>query len=195
MKYICAMYVVGFLIQYMNPSFYYYYLDLDAEAILHGHIWRIFTFLFYPPSTSLLWMVVGTFVYYSLGITLERVWGTFKYNFFFFSGALMLVIASLLIYLITGYPIQLYPTFMNFSIFLAYALTFPDAVFLLYFIIPIKALWLAIGEIVIYLFYFVAGGIETKVMIGLALLNVALFFYLTNGRGNSNILNFRKYRR
>ncbi len=193
MKYICVMYVVGFLIQVVNPLFYYYYLDLDPEAILHGHIWRIVTFLFYPPSTSLIWMLIAVFVYYSLGTTLERVWGVFQYNFFFFSGALMLVLASLLIYIFTGYPMQLYPIYMSFSIFLAYAITFPDATFLLYFLIPIKASWLAVFEVVLYVFQFITGGVATKVMIGLALLNVALFFFLTTRRPK-HIFNINDYR-
>lgn len=196
MKYICVIYVVGYLIQMFNPLLYFYYLDLDAEAILHGHIWRIITFIFYPPSTSVLWMIVALFVYYSLGMTLERVWGTFKYNFFYFTGVILLVLAAILIYLVTGYSVQLYPTYMTFSIFLAYALTFPDTTFLLYFIIPIKAKWLAIAEVVLYLFYFVAlPGLGNKVAILVSLLNVALFFLLTNQRPkHRNIYNMRDFR-
>ena len=196
MKYICVIYVVGYLIQMFNPLLYFYYLDLDAEAILHGHIWRIITFIFYPPSTSFLWMIVALFVYYSLGMTLERVWGTFKYNFFYFTGVILLVLAAILIYLVTGYSVQLYPTYMTFSIFLAYALTFPETTFLLYFIIPIKAKWLAIAEVVLYLFYFGAlPGLGNKVAILVSLLNVALFFLLTNQRPkNRNIYNMRDFR-
>ena len=196
MKYICVIYVVGYLIQMFNPLLYFYYLDLDAEAILHGHIWRIITFIFYPPSTSFLWMIVALFVYYSLGMTLERVWGTFKYNFFYFTGVILLVLAAILIYLVTGYSVQLYPTYMTFSIFLAYALTFPETTFLLYFTIPIKAKWLAIAEVVLYLFYFVAlPGLGNKVAILVSLLNVALFFLLTNQRPkNRNIYNLRDFR-
>ena len=196
MKYICVIYVVGYLIQMFNPLLYFYYLDLDAEAILHGHIWRIITFIFYPPSTSFLWMIVALFVYYSLGMTLERVWGTFKYNFFYFTGVILLVLAAILIYLVTGYSVQLYPTYMTFSIFLAYALTFPETTFLLYFIIPIKAKWLAIAEVVLYLFYFVAlPGLGNKVAILVSLLNVALFFLLTNQRPkNRNIYNMQDFR-
>ena len=196
MKYICVIYVVGYLIQMFNPLLYFYYLDLDAEAILHGHIWRIITFIFYPPSTSFLWMIVALFVYYSLGMTLERVWGTFKYNFFYFTGVILLGLAAILIYLVTGYSVQLYPTYMTFSIFLAYALTFPDTTFLLYFIIPIKAKWLAIAEVVLYLFYFVAlPGLGNKVAILTSLLNVALFFFLTNQKPkNRNIYNMRDFR-
>lgn len=196
MKYICVIYVVGYLIQMFNPLLYFYYLDLDAEAILHGHIWRIITFIFYPPSTSFLWMIVALFVYYSLGMTLERVWGTFKYNFFYFTGVILLVLAAILIYLVTGYSVQLYPTYMTFSIFLAYALTFPETTFLLYFIIPIKAKWLAIAEVVLYLFYFVAlPGLGNKVAILVSLLNVALFFLLTNQKPkHRNIFNMRDFR-
>ena len=196
MKYICVIYVVGYLIQMFNPLLYFYYLDLDAEAILHGHIWRIITFIFYPPSTSFLWMIVALFVYYSLGMTLERVWGTFKYNFFYFTGVILLVLSAILIYLVTGYSVQLYPTYMTFSIFLAYALTFPDTTFLPYFIIPIKAKWLAIAEVVLYLFYFVAlPGLGNKVAILTSLLNVALFFFLTNQKPkNRNIYNMRDFR-
>lgn len=196
MKYICVIYVVGFLILTFNPLLYFYYLDLDPEAILHGHIWRIVTFLFYPPSTSLIWMVVATFVYYSLGTTLESLWGTFKYNFFYFTGVLMLVLTSLLVYIITGYPLQLYPTYMTFSIFLAYALTFPDSTFLIYFIIPVKARWLAVAEVVLYVLMFIMSPDPgTKVAILLSLLNVALFFFLTNQKPkNRNVFHINDFR-
>ncbi|MDY6308455.1 MAG: hypothetical protein SPL71_10495 [Oribacterium sp.] len=199
MKYICVIYVVGYLIQAINPMFYFYYLDLDPEAILHGHIWRIFTFIFYPPSRSLIWMIIAVFVYYSLGQTLERQWGTFAYNFFYFMGVLMLILAAIVVYLVTGYSLQLYPTFMSFSIFLAYALTFPEATFLFYFIIPIKAKYLAIFELVLYLVYFVQaiamGDISNATAIILAILNVALFFYLTTRRAKPrNIYNMKDFR-
>lgn len=82
---------------------------------------------------------------------------------------------------------------MSFSIFLAYAITFPDATFLLYFLIPIKASWLAVFEVVLYVFQFITGDLATKVMIGLALLNVALFFFLTTRRPK-HIFHINDYR-
>lgn len=196
MKYICVIYAVGWLIQSYNPLLYYYYLDLDPEAILHGHIWRIITFLFYPPSTNLLFMLIAVLVYYSLGMTLEKVWGTFKYNLFYFMGAFMLVFFAIVFYLLTGISLQLYPTYMTFSIFLAYALTFPDATFLLYFIIPIKASWLAIGEVILYLFSLLTvPDLGSKAAILLSLLNVALFFMLIRQkRKNNNVFNIRDFR-
>ena len=199
MKYICVMYALGFMIQISAPEFYYYYLDLDPEAILHGHIWRILTFLiFYPASTgfgSIFWAVIGIMVYYSIGRTLEYLWGNFRYNFFFFSGVILYNVAGILIYLVTGVSLQLNPTYMGFSIFLAYALTLPDTVFYLYFFIPIKAKYLAALETLLYLYLLlVSPSLGGKLSIVLSFANVLLFFFLMNQGKRKNIFNIRNYR-
>ena len=199
MKYICVMYALGFMIQISAPEFYYYYLDLDPEAILHGHIWRILTFLiFYPASTgfgSIFWAIIGIMVYYSIGRTLEYLWGNFRYNFFFFSGVLLYNVAGILIYLLTGVSLQLNPTYMGFSIFLAYALTLPDTVFYLYFFIPIKAKYLAALETLLYLYLLVVSpSLGGKLSIVLSFINVLLFFFLMNQGKRKNIFNIRNYR-
>ena len=179
MKYICAMYALGFLIQITAPEFYFYYLDLDPEAILHGHIWRILSFLIYYPAAngfgSIFWAIIGIMVYYSIGKTLEYLWGNFRYNFFFFSGVILYNVAGILIYLLTGVSLQLNPTYMGFSIFLAYALTLPDTVFYLYFL----AVSQSPGE---------------KLSIVLSFANVMLFFILLNQGRRKNIFNIKNYR-
>ena len=199
MKYICVMYALGFMIQISAPEFYYYYLDLDPEAILHGHIWRILTFLiFYPASTgfgSIFWAIIGIMVYYSIGRTLEYLWGNFRYNFFFFSGVILYNVAGILIYLVTGVSLQLNPTYMGFSIFLAYALTLPDTVFYLYFSIPIKAKYLAVLETLLYLYLLVVSpSLGGKLSIVLSFANVLIFFILMNQGKRKNIFNIRNYR-
>ena len=199
MKYICVMYALGFMIQISAPEFYYYYLDLDPEAILHGHIWRILTFLiFYPASSgfgSIFWAVIGIMVYYSIGRTLEYLWGNFRYNFFFFSGVILYNVAGILIYLVTGVSLQLNPTYMGFSIFLAYALTLPDTVFYLNYIIPIKAKYLAVLETLLYLYLLVVSpSLGGKLSIVLSFANVLIFFILMNQGKRKNIFNIRNYR-
>ena len=67
MYYIIIMYAVGFAMMYMDPGFFMSYLSLDAEAILHGEIWRLFTFLLYPPTLSPFWIIFAALMYYSLG--------------------------------------------------------------------------------------------------------------------------------
>ncbi len=81
-----------------------------------------------------------------IGKTLEYMWGAFRFNLYFFSGMLLHVIACLLIYLIFGMNFQMGSFYLNMSLFFVYVALFPDAEFLLFFIIPIKAKWLGIIE-------------------------------------------------
>ena len=43
MHYIIILYAVGFVLNLIAPGFYMEYLSLNANAILHGQIWRIVT--------------------------------------------------------------------------------------------------------------------------------------------------------
>ena len=61
MLYLIILYVVGFFIINTNPAFYVRYLSLDAGAILHGQIWRILTYVIYPPSTNIFWLVLASY--------------------------------------------------------------------------------------------------------------------------------------
>lgn len=72
MYYIIVLYLIGLGIVYLVPGFYTMYLSLDAAMILRGQIWRIFTFIIYPPTTSLFFAVFVFLLYYSLGRSLER---------------------------------------------------------------------------------------------------------------------------
>ena len=117
MYYIVILYAVGVLVQMMAPAFYIQYLMLDARAILHGQIWRVVTFMIWPPSGSLFFNLIAIYLYYNLGMTLERVWGTFRFNVYFFMGVIGHVLAALLIYIITGQVYILTTDYLNFSLF------------------------------------------------------------------------------
>ena len=150
MLYVTIMYAVGFLIVLINPTFYYQYLALDANAILHGQIWRIFTFIMEPPTTSFLWIFFSLSLYYFIGSNLERVWGAFRFNLYFFSGVLFHVFAAILVYLLTGISMQMGTTYLNLSLFLVFAALFPDTQFMIYFVIPVRVKWLAVLDLVLF---------------------------------------------
>lgn len=143
MFYIIVLYAVGFVVQQFSPLFYYQYLSLDAYAILHGQIWRVVTFLIQPPSTSLLFVVFSLYLYYMIGRELEYVWGTFRFNLYFFTGVLFHVIAALLTYAITGISFPVGTEHLNLSLFFAYAAIYPNQQFLLFGVLPIKVKYLA----------------------------------------------------
>ena len=53
MYYIMILYAIGILIQMILPGLYWNYLSLNAAAILRGQVWRIVTFIIYPPMGSM----------------------------------------------------------------------------------------------------------------------------------------------
>lgn len=195
MYYIVILYAVGLVIQLPgigNPYFYWKYLSLDAAAILHGQIWRIVTFIVYPPSfgfflfDSLFFGIIALFMYYSLGRTLESIWGAFRFNVFFFVGMLGQVVAALVAYLVFHQNIYMTTGYLNLSIFLAFAIYFPDAEFLMFFVLPVKAKWLAVAEVAVCLYGFITGDAGTRVEIAMAMANIIFFFMMTRNVSKFN---------
>ena len=115
MYYVIILYIIGFVIDIVSPQLYTDYLALDANAILHGQIWRIFTFIIQPPNSSYFFILFALYLYYMIGKTLEYMWGAFRFNLYFFSGMLLHVIACLLIYLIFGMNFQMGSFYLNMS--------------------------------------------------------------------------------
>lgn len=185
--YVIICYVVGYFLAYFNPSLLSM-LSLEPALILRGQIWRIITWVIYPPSMSnVLWFVIAiVFFYYPIGTSLERTWGSFCYTLYIFSGILFSVIGAFILYFITGaYGIgSLFNTYyISLSVFLAYALSYPDMQILLWFVIPIKMKWMAIvyGVMVLYdmITYLRMGLWVYVVPIIASLLNFVLFFFST----------------
>ena len=71
MYYIIILYAAGFVLNLVNPLFYYQYLSLDASMILKGQVWRIFTFIIQAPSSSLVFIIFSLYLYYMIGKQLE----------------------------------------------------------------------------------------------------------------------------
>ena len=163
--YLIMGYVLGYILQFINPAIVDF-LTLNPYLILHGQIWRLVTWIIIPPSSFDLFTIVMLMFYYSVGTNLERTWGTFYYNVYLFMGMIFTVIGGFLIMGISYVPAfnsfvtrELYGTgtyfllvarsfstyFVNMSIFLGFAATFPEVQVLLMFIIPIKVKWMGIA--------------------------------------------------
>ena len=185
MYYIVILYAAGMMIQMFAPQVYIQYLMLDASAILHGQIWRVITFLMWPSSGDPFINVLVIYCYFNLGRNLEYVWGSFRFNLYFFMGILGHVLAALVIYLLFGMVYPLTADYLNFSLFFAFAATFPEAKFLLFFVIPVKAKWLALFDAFFLVFGFVYGSLPQRIAIFLSLANFIIFFLMTK--------DFKKY--
>ena len=191
--YIVICYVVGYLLMMVNPAVLSM-LSLDISKVLRGQIWRLVTWVIYPPtSSSLLWFVVAImFFYYPIGTMLERTWGAFQYTLYIFSGLLFTVIAAFLLHFITGGYVVLggmtfalggsiYSTYyISMSIFLALAATYPNLQVMLMFVIPVKMSWMAIlyAVMIVYdIFKYIGNGQWfMAVPIIASLLNFLIYF-------------------
>ena len=109
--YIIVTYIAGYIIALAAPIMRQY-LTLEPYYILHGQIWRLVSWILIPPSSLDIFTIIMLFFYYSIGTSLERAWGDFKYNVYIFSGILMTIIGSFLLYGIL-YAVNGYPSLME----------------------------------------------------------------------------------
>ncbi|MGN0696613.1 MAG: hypothetical protein ACI4J5_07620 [Oscillospiraceae bacterium] len=145
------------------------YLYFDRNAILHGQVWRVITFLFMPQSSSPFMMLINLYFYYFIGNSLEQYWGKTKFTGYFLLGTLLLIISGF----ITGYS---YAYYLYFSMFIVYALLAPNQQFMFFFVIPIKAKYLAMLDGVFLAFEFISGGMSTRGSILACAVLILIFF-------------------
>lgn len=212
--YLIICYAIGYLLQLSslyNPAMsnLMNYMTLDIYAILHGQIWRIFTWLLIPPGGFDLFTLVMLYCYFSIGTLLERTWGTFRYNVFMFMGIIFTIIGAVILYVFiwifgqslgagilegaellktvsAGYSSMFSTYYISMSIFLAFAMTFPDSQMLFMFVIPIKAKVLGIFYVAIMAYTIFSAfasnvfyGIVMATVILFSLFNVLVFFIVT----------------
>lgn len=185
--YIIISYVLGYALMYINPGALSM-LSLNVTKILQGQVWRLVTWIVYPPSTSSpIWFVIAIlFFYYPISASLEHTWGKFKFTLYILSGMIFTVIAAFILHFVMGGVLDglggiIFSTYyISLSIFLAYSLTYPDMTVLLMFVIPIKMKWMSIvyAAIVIYdvARYFMNGAWFMALPIIASLLNFVIFF-------------------
>lgn len=188
-------YGCGYVIQFINASFLQY-LTLNPYAILHGQIWRLVSWIIVPPSQSNIFFVLITlYFYYSIGSSLERTWGTYRYNVYLFSGMLFTVLGSfaMMAYFYIRYTV-IPPEFfsiaagyfttyyVNMSIFLAFAATFPDVQVLLMFVLPIKVKVLGIIYAIMLVAGMFTGNVCDRFAICASLLNFVVFYLMSRNR-------------
>lgn len=192
MYFMLACYIIGLAIRWFAPTvnvngveqeFFDAFLSLNVDKIMQGQVWRILTFLLDPPSSNLFFAVFMIWMYFQIGQVLEQVWGSFRFNVYLLGGILLNVVASFVAYFAFGQVFSMGTTYINLSLFMAYAVTFPDMIFRLFFVIPIKAKFLAIADGVLYLLMMVACLLSRNwggaVEILLSVLNFVVFFLIT----------------
>ena len=145
------------------------YLWLDWNAVRAGQIWRVLPFLILPPAASPFFRLFSLYFFCLMGNGLESQWGTSKFTLFYTVGALGTIIGSLF----TGFATNQY---LNLSLFLAFAAIYPNYTVMVFFILPVKVKYLALLDVLLYLYLFFQIGWPERVALLLSLANVLLFF-------------------
>ena len=195
MRYITAANVAIWVLGAINRSFLGV-LTFDPALILHGQIWRLVSFIFYPPSMGLLAFLAFWF-YYWIGSTLEAQWGTGQFTIYYFSGVILTVLYGFIIYFITGRSVNLGSEYIYLSMFFSFAVLYPDMQVLFMYIIPIKIKYLAIVDAVFFAYSVIANSFPVNLLPLVALINFFIFcggelFASLPRRPNKNTVNFRQ---
>ena len=164
----CAVVSVMELIDPSNAL--YQLLRFDRALILQGQIWRLVTYPLTYSGGSLFWTAIILVCYYSLGRAIENIWGTLRFNLYYLTGILL---TDVLAMCFGGYATAGY---LNMSLLLAYATLYPNAQFLIMYIIPVKAWVLALVDLLVIVIGLFTNPFPVNLYPLLSLGNYFLFF-------------------
>jgi len=145
-------------------------LMLVPQLVAAGQVWRLVTWIFIPPASSLFWIIFAILFYASVGTSLEHEWGSFKLNVYYLLGMVGTMVASF------AFGIPMSALYLHTTVFFAFATLFPDVQFLLFFIVPIRAKWSALITAGFLAFQAYEGTAGDRIAMALALANYFLFF-------------------
>ena len=200
-RYFVVAIIVGFLFSLAAPGLLSY-LSFSVSEILHGQIWRLFTWVFMPSTSLDIFGILFLVCVLSWASSLESFLGTFRMNVFLFGGMILSDLAGFLVYLVsflvtgTGIDVYLSTYYILLSLLLALAMCMPEGQVLLFFVLPIKMKWMLVVELV-YMGYEVirifsnaigAYGTQNGILLGLmastqmivAIANMFLFFWFAS---------------
>lgn len=179
--YIVAGNVIGFFLLRVTSGAAYAFLGFDWSYILRGQVWRLVSFIFVPDSTEPFSLILSLYFTWFIGTTLEREWGTPKFNLYYLSGVVLTILTGIVSHYAFGYSMIFGTYYVSMSMFLAFAALYPDARLLLLYIIPVKAKWLALADIALFAADVIAallrGSWLSALLPVVALLNFLVFFW------------------
>jgi hypothetical protein len=177
---------------------YILWLTLEPALVLQGQVWRLVSYIFIPAiflgGSSLLqpiFLLLYVWFMIWVGNSLEQAWGAFRLTLYYLLGMVGVTVAAFLAFLFTGEMEGSYfPTFINASLFFAFATLFPNVQIYLLLFIPIKVKWMALFSLVLILLTFIGADGVTKIAMVISLLNYVLFFApvaVSNARHNRDV--------
>ena len=144
---------------------------LIPQLVLKGEYWRLGSFAFVPPTPHPLFFFFAMLIFHMMGTALEQTWGTFRYNVFLLVGYIATVGVAFV------YPeVPATNSFIGTAVFLAFASLYPDHVFYLFFILPVRVRWLALLTWILLIYTIIVGDMPIRLFVLAGIANYLLFF-------------------
>lgn len=198
---VAVCFAIGYLIYGFAPQITLKLMFSPADIIIGHEYWRLFTWVFTPPSEISLLSLIMIFFYYSFGRSIENGIGTFMFNLYVFGGWLANTVFCMavslyyyfkigdsgLYYLFSlgngGYEMM---EFMQYSLFLGFALVYSESFVMLYFVLPFKASWIAYIDMIFLAISFVrTGNVLTRTSIIAYLFNFFILYLIMRSYSRS----------
>lgn len=146
------------------------YLALDLARIRAGEVWRLVTYIFVPQTGHFLLVALALCFLWIIGDGLEEAWGAFRVTLYFLVGMIGTTVAALLT------NSQFSNQMLFTSLFFAYAHFYPERIFYVFFILPLKVKWMAAIYAGLLFFGFVTESNSYRLALIAALSNYLIFF-------------------
>ncbi|MDL2229276.1 rhomboid family intramembrane serine protease [Treponema sp. OttesenSCG-928-L16] len=148
--------ILIFILQQIYPRFTFY-AALNPVAVMHGWVWQFVSYMFAHGGVShILFNMLALFIF---GTQVERQMGSKEFLLYYFVTGILAGVFSFIVYWFTGsYRVLLMgASGAIFAVQLAYATFFPNAVVLLWGIIPLRAPVMVLGFTALELFSSITG--------------------------------------
>jgi len=159
----------GFVAVHISYDAIYKFALIPSE-LMRGELWRLFTFIALPLSTRL-WIILLLFFLYQMMQLFEQLAGSFKTTLYFSIGLVMTILYSVT----TGFVVT---TFMPLEMTLIFAVAalYPEMELMLFFMIPVRIMWIALFGAALLLFTFIFSPWAERGFLFMTYLNYLIFF-------------------
>ena len=188
LKAVVLLNALTFLLITADPA-YAGMLGLLPEKVLQGEVWRLVTYIFIPQTRSWFWVLFLLMFMWFLANALEEMWGALKLNVFYLLGMIGCTVAA---FFFGGVAAN---TFLNTSLFFAFATIAPNYEIFLFFILRVKVKYIAWVLAGFMGLQFAAIPLSAKMAMAASLANYLIFFapgFIHGWRANQQTSQRRK---
>ena len=191
------------ILSYISPETLELF-TLDIEAIMHGQVWRILTYMFIPNS-NLFWFFFEVMFLYWIGTGLEQEWGSFRYTLYMLGSVLGVGLASVILYFMPGQDLTLVTlggylisSFFTYTLFLPFAWYYGEEEIRFMLMITIKVKYLGIIDLVLLIMTlanaYSIGGLGLLMVLLFSMVNMIVFFavvFARRGKQKARLAGFK----